>query len=170
MDNNNFQENNNQGGFSLNSDTTEQNTGYAAPNNQGYDPQTFNTTTTGSYNSTVPPTFVESSYDNTYTSSVSPFEETYAKKAKTGMILGIINLALNLIFCCLPFVADIIFSPGWLFIALEVWGINASNQGQQSATKSGMAKAGKIMNIISLVWSILMVVLVLVLKFMEIMN
>ena len=61
MDNNNFQENNNQGGFSLNSDTTEQNTGYAAPNNQGYDPQTFNTTTTGSYNSTVPPTFVESS-------------------------------------------------------------------------------------------------------------
>lgn len=79
-------------------------------------------------------------------------------------------MVLNLIFCCMPFVLDIMFSPGWLFIALEVWGMNASKQGQQSVTKSGMAKAGKIMNIISLVCSILMIVIVLVLKFADILS
>lgn len=170
MDNNIFQENNNQGGFKLNSETSGQNAEYPAQGSQGYDSQTFGTTMSGTYDSTIPPTFEDNTYNNVYATSESPFEDVYAKKAKTGMILGIINMVLNLIFCCMPFMLDIMFSPGWLFIALEVWGMNASKQGQQSVTKSGMAKAGKIMNIISLVCSILMIVIVLVLKFADILS
>ncbi len=97
-------------------------------------------------------------------------EEVYAKKAKSGMIMGIVSLVLNLIFCCIPFLTDWVFSPGYLFIIWEIAGIQNSVQGRKSMEKKGMATAGLVMNIVSLVGSILLIILVMVLKFGDILD
>ncbi|MBQ8147332.1 MAG: hypothetical protein IJ040_00920 [Lachnospiraceae bacterium] len=156
--------NNNSGGFQLNTDEV-------TPSNNTTNNTTNNTinNTSGTYNTNVPPSYMDTPYDNTYSSInepyVSPFESDFAKKAKTGMILGIVNLTLNLFLCCLPFMFDTLFSPGWIFIALEVWGMKASSTGKQSVEKKSMAKAGYIMNLVALILSILMIVLMIVLTF-----
>lgn len=168
MDDNNMQGSNEQSGFKLSPDTNNANTGFQAPPSE----------VSGTYNAQpsgmVSPDMnggmndnVSSTYTDGYTAASNPFDDVFGKKAKTSMILGIVNLVLNLIFCCIPFVFDVMFSPGWLFIALEVWGIKAASQGKQSDTKKGMATAGMVMNIVALVWSILLVLLVLVLKFAQ---
>ncbi len=113
---------------------------------------------------------------NTYTAnSTGPAAggsgmDVYAKKAKSGMIMGIVSLVLNLIFCCISFLTDWVFSPGYLFIILEIAGIQNSVQGRKSMEKKGMATAGLVMNIVSLVGSILLIILVMVLKFGDILD
>lgn len=146
---------------------SETNTNAGAYNMAG----TYDTSNAGTYypsdagmaNSTYTANTTASSMNN-------PAEEAYAKKAKSGMIIGIISLVLNLIFCCLPFVADMAFSPGYLFIILEIAGIQNSVQGRKSEGKKGMATAGLVMNIVSLVISILLIILVLVLKFSDLLD
>lgn len=167
MDNNNFQENNKSNPFHLSENET------ATETNQGLDPQTFGTT--GTYNAQNYGTVNNGSVTQpAYTAGggeqASPFEDAYAKKAKTGLIIGIVSMVLNLIFCCIPFVTDWVFSPGWIFIFLEIAGIQNANQGRQSASKKGMATTGMVLNIVSLVWSILLVILVLVLKFSDVLS
>lgn len=134
--------------------------------------------TTGTYNASNTGTYYPSDTGmagNAYNagmtgSTMSPAEEAYAKKAKSGMIMGIVSLVLNLIFCCIPFLTDWVFSPGYLFIILEVAGIQNSVQGRKSVEKKSMATAGLVMNIVSLVGSILLIILVMVLKFSDILD
>lgn len=151
MDNNNFSP-----------DNGTQNTGTDNSNISG----TYNANNAGVYDAT------QSAYNGNAgsTGSTVPagFEEEFGKKAKSGMIIGILSLVLNLIFCCIPFITDWVFSPGWLFIFLEIVGIQNSVQGRKSEQKKGMATAGLVMNIVSVVWSVLLIVLVLVLKFSDI--
>lgn len=141
-----------------------------SPNNGTENAGVYNSNSTGTYNANPSGMYdaTQQAY-NSNTGSTVPagFEEEYGKKAKSGMIIGIICLVLNLIFCCIPFITDWVFSPGWLFILLEIAGIQNSVQGRKSEQKRGMATAGLVMNIVSVVWSVLLVVLVIVLKFMD---
>lgn len=132
--------------------------------NLGYDPQTFGTTGTEN---------TYGIYDSANTGNgtgPSPFEQEVDKKVKSGLIIGIIAIVLNLIFSCIPLISDWYFSPGWVLIFLESVGIQNAIQGKQSVNKRGMATAGMVLNIVAMVWSILLIVLVLVLKFADIVN
>lgn len=160
--------------FSLNNEENDsQQTMNAAPSNpySNVSPDNtgvYNTNSTDVYDASQQG--YNSNPGNTGSTVPLGFEEEFGKKAKSGMIIGIISLVLNLIFCCIPFIVDMIFSPGWLFIFLEIAGIQNSIQGRKSTQKRGMATAGLVMNIISVVWSVLLVVLVLVLKFSDILS
>lgn len=161
MDNNNFSSNNGENNpySNVSSNSGTENAGAYSTNTTGE----YNTNTTGVYDAS------QSTYSGNTGSSVPlGFEPELGKKAKSGMIIGIISLVLNLIFCCIPFMTDWVFSPGWLFIMLEIVGIQNSVQGRKSTEKRGMATAGLVMNIISVVWSVLLIILVLVLKFSDI--
>lgn len=171
MDNNNFSLNN--------GENSSQQTTNSAPSNP-YSSDSPNNGTTGVYNSNMSGTYDANTtgvYDATQTTyngnagntgSTIPagLDVELEKNAKNGMIIGIVSLVLNLIFCCIPFFTDWVFSPGWLFIFLEIVGIQKSVQGRKSE-KRGMATAGLVMNIVSVVWSVLLVILVIVLKFMD---
>lgn len=174
MDNNNFSLNNQDNNPQQTTNSTPSNPYSNVSSNNGTENTgVYNSNTSGAYNTTN--TGVYDATQTTYnantgsTGSTLPagFEEELGKKAKNGMIIGIISLVLNLIFCCIPFVTDWVFSPGWIFILLEIAGIQNSVQGRKSVEKRGMATAGLVMNIVSVVWSVLLIVLVLVLKFMD---
>lgn len=197
MDNNNFQLNSETNGSNTNqvNHSSPQDANYTNPvnlskQNSGLDQQTFGTTAAGNASGTygsvntgnASGTYnaVDSgNYNGTYNAADSnatyvsqgggsPFEQEAGKKAKSSLIIGIIAMVLNLIFCAIPFVTDWVFSPGWIFIFLEIVGIQNAVQGKKSVSKKGMAITGLVLNIISLVWSILLVILVLVLKFLSI--
>lgn len=176
MDNNNFK---------LNSNDTGTDIQPVENQNPGYDQQTFGTGNTygtydsvnsgntyGTYNAVNPGNINATGSNGTYVpqGESSPFMQEADKKAKSGLIIGIITIVLNLIFCAIPFIFDWVFSPGWIFIFVEIVGIQNANQGRQSANKKGMAITGMVLNIVSLVWSILLVILVLILKFANIAN
>lgn len=159
MDDNQFQGSNGQGEYQQ---TPNQSGGNPY---SGYDSQTFETSNTGTYN--ADPGMYNNTVNTGTTVTSSASDDDVDKKAKNGMIIGIIALALNLIFCCIPFLTDWVFSPGYLFIILEVWGIMTSKEGRKSVNKKGMATAGMVLNIVSLVLSVGLILAVIVLKFVD---
>lgn len=174
MDNNNFSLNNQDSDSQQTTNSTPSNPySSVSPDNGNPNTGVQNGDMSGTYNAN--PTGVYNASQTAYngaTGSTVPagFEEEFGKKAKNGMIIGIVCLVLNLIFCCIPFITDWVFSPGWIFIIIEIAGIQNSIQGRKSEQKKGMATAGLVMNIVSVVWSVLLVVLVLVLKFSDVLS
>ena len=171
MDNNNFSLNNQDSNPQQTTDSTPSNPySSASPDNGTQNTGAYNSNMSGTYNGNNAGVYdaTQSAYNGNAGSTVpAGFEEEFGKKAKNGMIIGIVSLVLNLIFCCIPFITDWVFSPGWIFILLEIAGIQNSVQGRKSEQKKGMATAGLVMNIVSVVWSVLLVILVIVLKFMD---
>ncbi|MCM1495058.1 MAG: hypothetical protein NC089_04600 [Bacteroides sp.] len=174
MDNNSFSSNNEKNDSQQVTNATPNNPYSNGSQNSGTEQAgVYNTNTAGTYNANATGVYdaSQTAYNGAAggTGSTVPagFEEEFGKKAKSGMIMGIIALVLNLIVCCIGLLTDYFFSSFW-FIILEVVGIQNSIQGRKSEQKKGMATAGMVMNIVALVWSILSLLLILGLKFANI--